>query len=214
MQSASYIYSRCPDYLSSDCVTYVGPSIPCLNICTNQTVTQVESAIANSLCTLIGETDMSAIQIPQCLLTLWGTAEPTIKTLFALLLEDACNQQASISSLQNQISTIDPLVTIDYKCCSANPCVTTGTVKLSVDLQNLVNCLCDLNSQIETIKADINELNQSIISNSNAITYLSNTQTTIQNITTTTASGLQSLTNTVNCIKSALIAQGINVSNC
>jgi hypothetical protein len=163
-QSASYIYSRCPQYLSSECVTYQGLPIECLNICTGQTLTQVESSIAHSLCTLIGETDMNSVKIPECLQTLWGTTEPTIKSIFALLLEDACNQQAAISSIQNQIDTIDPLVTVDYKCCSKNSCVTTGEVKLSVALQNILNCLCDLNRQMQNFDDQIATINRQITS--------------------------------------------------
>jgi len=217
MQSASYIYNRCQPLVSTDCVTWTGLPIPCLGICTNDSLTAIENKIATALCTLIGETDMSSVTIPQCLQTLWGTTEPSIKNLFALLLEDACAQQSSLDALQNQVNTIDPLVTVDYRCCSANSCVTTGTVKLSVALQNIINCLCDLNTQISGFNQQISTLTSSINSLNQQIGTINQFITTQTNTNSTFATAIQSLENSNSCIKSNITAASsfpINLGTC
>ena len=51
---------------------------------------------------------------------------------------------------------------MDYKCCSENPCVTTGTVTLSVALQNIINCLCEQKALIVELENKVNTLNTTV----------------------------------------------------
>ena len=217
MTSSSYTYDVCQPFVSSQCVSWQGPPIPCLNICTGQSLTQTQTAIANSICTLLGDVDMSTITIPQCLVTLWGTQSPSILNLFGLLLQEACIQNTTLSSLQSQITNIDPLVTVDYQCCATNPCVTTGTVTLSVALQNIINCLCTLNSQVASFNNDIANLT-SITNNLNQqlgiINNFINTQTTLNS---TLSASIQALQTADDCIINGVTtatAFPINLSSC
>lgn len=197
---SSYTYDRCQPQLSSECVVWVGNPIPCLNICTGQSLTQTQTAIANSICTLLGDVDMSTITIPQCLVTLWGTQSPSILNLFSLLLQEACIQNTTLSSLQSQITNINPLVTVDYQCCATNPCVTTGTVTLNVALQNIINCLCDLNSQVANFNNEINTLTTGLNSLNAQVATINqfiNTQTTLNS---TLSSSIQALQTRATCI--------------
>lgn len=141
-------FYNCPDVLTSDCVSYQGPEIPCLGICPGMKLTSTQVFIAEKLCELVGETNVSTIILPPCLLTAWGTRDKTILEFILFLLEESCNLQSQIDTLNTDLSTFEPMVTVDYKCCADSPCVTVGTVTVSEAIQNVLNCLCDLKSNL------------------------------------------------------------------
>jgi hypothetical protein len=138
-------FINCPqDVTTTNCVSYQGESIPCLNICRGDSVTYVENAIAVALCKLITETDMSNVVLPPCLIEAWNTRDKTILEFIKFLLEESCTLQSQIDALNTELATFQPMVTVDYKCCSDSPCVTVGTVTVTEALQNIINCLCNV----------------------------------------------------------------------
>ena len=138
-------FINCPqDVTTTNCVSYQGESIPCLNICRGDSVTYVENAIAVALCKLITETDMSNVVLPPCLIEAWNTRDKTILEFIKFLLEESCTLQGQIDALNTELATFQPMVTVDYKCCSDSPCVTVGTVTVTEALQNIINCLCNV----------------------------------------------------------------------
>jgi hypothetical protein len=148
-------FNRCDPKISSDCVIWGYPPIPCLGICTNDSLTEMQYKFAENLCKVIGLTDLSSVTIPDCLVQAWGTQDKTILNLINILLENTCDNTNSINTINSTIQNLDPLVTVDYKCCSTNPCVTTGTVRLSVALENIISCICTQNSVIQQLQSDI-----------------------------------------------------------
>jgi hypothetical protein len=141
-------FYNCPDVITSDCVSYQGPEIPCLEICPGMKLTTVQVSIAEKLCELVGATNVSTIVLPPCLVTAWGTRDKTILEFILFLLEESCNLQSQIDTLNTDLSTFEPMVTVDYKCCADSPCVTVGTVTVSEAIQNVLNCLCELKSDL------------------------------------------------------------------
>src|SRR6185437_7292861 len=92
--------NRCPDGgTTTDCVQYVGPDIPCLNIQSGCVLTQIECQIANQLCLLVGETNVSTVVIPACFTTAWGSTNPTILNFFNFILSQACLQQVLLNDV-------------------------------------------------------------------------------------------------------------------
>jgi hypothetical protein len=141
-------FYNCPEVITTDCIPYIGPEIPCLGVCPNMKLSTVQISIAEKLCELVGETNVSTIVLPPCLLTAWGTRDKTILEFILFLLEESCNLQSQIDTLNTDLSTFEPMVTVDYKCCADSPCVTVGTVTVSEAIQNVLNCLCDLKSNL------------------------------------------------------------------
>jgi len=111
-------------------------------------LTTVQVSIAEKLCELVGETNVSTIVLPPCLVTAFGTRDKTILEFILFLLEESCNLQSQIDNLNTDLSIFEPMVTVDYKCCADSPCVTVGTVTVSEAIQNILNCLCDLKSDL------------------------------------------------------------------
>ena len=141
-------FYNCPDVITSDCVSYQGPEIPCLDICPGMKLTTVQVSIAEKLCELVGETNVSSIVLPSCLVTAWATKDKTILEFIQFLLEESCNLQSQIDTLNTELTTFEPMVTVDYKCCADSPCVTVGTETVTEAIQNVLNCLCNLKSNL------------------------------------------------------------------
>jgi len=53
----------CPDVISSNCVTYNGPDIPCLGLCKGGSITPVMYDTAIKLCGLISQLDLFQSQL-------------------------------------------------------------------------------------------------------------------------------------------------------
>jgi hypothetical protein len=72
--------------VSSDCVVWQGPNIPCLNLCNGDTVSSVVYKVAEKLCLIKDELDLSELDL-SCLLTFCTNVgpAPTTKTLSAVL---------------------------------------------------------------------------------------------------------------------------------
>lgn len=144
-------YDRCPDVLSGKCVSYQGAPIPCLKLCTGDSISYVQEQVALKLCELVGLTDMSNVVIPSCLITAWSTNDYTILNLIQTLLNNSCNLQSQIDNINTELSTFDPMITVEWKCCSTAPCYVNPTIKVSEAIQSIIDCIC-------LVKADVSSL--------------------------------------------------------
>ncbi len=72
--------------VSSNCVVWQGPDIPCINLCTGDTVSSVVYKVANSLCTIQSSWDLSDLDL-SCLLEFCSSVgpAPTTRTLSTVL---------------------------------------------------------------------------------------------------------------------------------
>lgn len=142
---------RCPNSVTSDCVTYVGDDIPCLNICNGDLLTEVQNAIATKLCELVRGVDMSSVTIPDCIKVAWGTQDETILNFIQFLLDAHCTQQTLLEGMATAITQADPIFTLTYNCCG-NGCITGAQLTVSNHLQKIIDCLCDTISRVETLE--------------------------------------------------------------
>lgn len=169
-------FSRCSSTLSSECVIYQGNPVQCLSICTGDTITQVEQAILDQLCVLTGLIDLNDLIIPACLISAFSTKDKNLFNSIQILLDSVCQNTTDIDTLEANLDTLDPLVDVDFRCCSNNPCVTTGVVRLSVALENILSCLCtqadlvaSLQAQLASYQTQINSLTTQYQNLTNAI---------------------------------------------
>lgn len=148
---------KCPDNTTTDCVKWVGKDIPCLDICYGDSLTELQNEVAEKLCELVGDVDMSTVVIPACLLSAWNGLEQdkTILNLFNFAFQTACQQQVTINNLP---TTNNPIITLDYKCCADSPCFESVTVTISTHLQQIINCICELKTKVTELEATVNSL--------------------------------------------------------
>ena len=202
-ETANYLYTRCPEVVSTNCITYQGADIPCLGICKGSNLSVVEMAIANRLCELSDLTDATTITVPACIIAAWnaGQEDKTILNLLQFALDQICVLQEEIDVLQ---TPVEPNVTLDYACCSTNPCVTTGTVTLSVALQNIITCICGLKSEVSTLESTVQSLQSEVIILNAQINDPTNGIGALQNQLTTQQLTINNLQKDIICILSVV----------
>lgn len=202
-ETANYLYTRCPEVVSTNCITYQGADIPCLGICKGSNLSVVEMAIANRLCELSDLTDATTITVPECIIAAWnaGQKDKTILNLLQLALDQICVLKAEITVLQ---TPVEPKVTLDYACCSTNSCVTTGKVTLSVALQNIITCICGLKSEVSTLESTVQSLQSEVIILNAQINDPTNGIGALQNQLTTQQLTINNLQKDIICILSVV----------
>jgi len=201
MTRSSLSLETCPP-TTTNCVSWQGPDIPCLGITTGCSITPIMQTFATNICTLVGEVDMSSIIIPACLTQAWATQDPTILNFINLLLQESCTLQSEIDTINTTLVGFNPLITVDFSCCSNNPCVVTGTVTLSQALENIITCICgvvntndNLQSQINDLTSRTNTLTNSVANQQTQITTITNNYTALFSLVTALQSQVDCLNN-------------------
>lgn len=144
---------RCAFPTTTNCIEWQGEDIPCLGICAGDTLTELETAIANKVCELVGLTDMTNVVIPCELEIAFGTRDKVILEYINYLLEIACAQKAAIELLPD---TNNPIVTLNYCCCNEGQgCDNSVELSLSEHIQKVLNCLCELRSEFDAFKLSV-----------------------------------------------------------
>jgi len=165
-ESSSTSYTRCNPPISTNCTFYQGDSKVCNNdstftICKGDSLTSIQQTFFEKICKLIGDVDLSKINVPACLKEAWDNSDPSILNYISFLLEQHCLLKESISNIVESQETLDPLVTICLACCSESNCTGTTTIKLSQALTEIVQCLCNAKAEIETLKTNLITLTES-----------------------------------------------------
>jgi len=156
-ETSSYNYNSSPIKATTNTVLYVGKAIPCLGICTNTRLTTVQVAIAEKLCEVVGDIDMSTVTIPTCLVDAWGNEDETILNLFNFLLSQHCALSSQVDNIANgstQIENFDPSFIVDYGCCLTD-CITSTNLKLSEHIENIITCLCQTKTDLTLLRTDL-----------------------------------------------------------
>ena len=141
--------------ISSNCVIWQGPDIPCIKLCTGDTITVVVYALALQLCNIVDQVNISTLNL-SCLNITTGT--PTnINDLLQILINKICE----LNNVQ-----VPSGRTITDSCptnCIVNvaECLRTGsqtTMKLLDYVQLIGNELCSIITQINSINSSISNL--------------------------------------------------------
>jgi hypothetical protein len=144
--------------VSSNCVIWQGPNIPCIKLCTGDTVTDVVYELAKQLCTILDQVNISTVDLSCLKLT---TGKPTnIKALLQILIDKICalnNVPAASSSPTRGVSdTIVPVAA----CLQTN---NQTTMKLTDYVQLIGNKICSILNDITNINSSITNLTTRVI---------------------------------------------------
>jgi hypothetical protein len=139
--------------VSSNCVIWQGPNIPCIKLCTGDTITDVVHALATQLCNIVDETNISTLDL-SCLNI--GTGRPSnINQLLQILIDKICE-------LNNVTPTTPKRGSCPTDCIvPVAACLQTGgqtTMKLLDYVQLIGNTICSLLDSITTINNSITDL--------------------------------------------------------
>jgi hypothetical protein len=139
--------------VSSNCVIWQGPTIPCINICQGDSVSDVVAALATELCTLLDQTNVTNYDLTCLGVTSCGPQD--FQALIQLLIDKICELNGlPVNELQSTSACPDCLV-------SVAPCfVENGqtTMQLIDYVQMIANKICDLIAQIADLQTQIDNL--------------------------------------------------------
>ena len=141
--------------VSSNCIIWQGPDIPCIKLCTGDTITNVVYELALQLCEITGQVNISTLDL-SCLKITTGTPA-NLNDLLQILINKIC--------ALNNIPV--PAGSTNSDGCPTNcvvdvaECLRTGTqttMKLLDYVQLIGNRICSILTQITSINSSISNL--------------------------------------------------------
>jgi hypothetical protein len=144
--------------ISSNCVIWQGPDIPCIKLCAGDTVSDVIASLGQELCTIMDQLNISNYDL-ECI-GIAGCPPSDIKTLIELLISKVCD-------LNNTPQT-DTRSTGNCPDCvvSVAPCFVQGTqstMQLVDYVQMIANRVCAIVTEILAINNQLQEVNNTLI---------------------------------------------------
>lgn len=162
---------NCPK-ISTSCVIWQGPNIPCINLCAGDSIDQVVFKLATLLCDITENIlDVSSLEF-SCFIQQGVQNPETLPQLLQLIINKVCNLEASInSSGTSSGSTSKPGSSESY--VSLPPCLyftnTDGDLVTSLPVTEYSSYLA---TTICVIILDINSIKNSIIQINGRLTTL------------------------------------------
>ena len=138
--------------ISSNCVVWQGPDIPCIELCTGDTVSDVVSAMATELCTILDTLKVSNYDLTCFNLQACGPQD--FQALIQFLIEKICENEG-ITPETKDIPTCPDCVV------SVAECFVTGnqtTMQLVDYVQLIGEKVCSLITEISLINTQITDI--------------------------------------------------------
>lgn len=145
--------------ISSNCVIWQGPDIPCIKLCAGDTVSDVVFKLATELCAIMETLDVTNYDLSCFNLVACGPND--FQALIQFLIEQICSLQTEVTTVldpatspivnQTKSSSADTLVTVA-------PCFVIGTttvMTVSEYAQAIGTRVCSIVDQITIINAQI-----------------------------------------------------------
>jgi hypothetical protein len=146
--------------ISSNCVIWQGPDIPCIKLCKGDTISDVIDKLAKELCNImelldVNGYDLSCFDLASC-------KPQNIQELIQFLIERICALEAVDAA-----AAATPSTTVSTRSTSADtlvtvaPCFVVGTttvMPVSEYAQVIGTRVCNIIDQINTINLQINDL--------------------------------------------------------
>jgi hypothetical protein len=155
--------------ISSNCVIWQGPDIPCIKLCRGDTVSDVIHKLATELCNIMDLLDVNGYDL-SCF-DLVGCKPTNIQELIQFLIERICAIEdvdaglVAENNLGRRSTSADTLVTVA-------PCFVVGTTTVMTVTEYAIamgTAICGLIDQIALINVQLNTLNIRVTTLENAI---------------------------------------------
>jgi hypothetical protein len=152
--------------ISSNCVIWQGPDIPCIKICNGDTVSDIVYQLGTELCTIMEQLNVSNYDLSCFNLT--ACPPEDFQALIQLLIDKIC--EANGITVDTPKSSGCPDCVVGVADCFVQG--TTITMQLVDYVQMIANRVCSIISEIESINNQISVIN----------TTLNDLQTQIDNL--------------------------------
>lgn len=145
--------------VSSNCIIWAGPSIPCINLCTGDTISDVTYKLATELCGILDylnvqNYDLACFNLAAC-------GPNNFQELLQFLIDRICAIENVPASVATSTSTAINTKSADVAnyLMSAAPCFGGGTVTLVDYIQQAATQICNIFVEINIINSGISDLN-------------------------------------------------------
>ena len=138
--------------ISSNCVVWQGPDIPCIELCTGDTVSDVVSAMATELCTVLDTLKVSNYDLTCFNLQACGPQD--FQALIQFLIEKICENEGLTPATKDAPTCPDCVV-------SVAECFVTGTqttMQLVDYVQLIGERVCSIITEISLINTQITDI--------------------------------------------------------
>lgn len=159
--------------ISSNCVVWQGPDIPCINLCTGDSVSDVVAKLATELCTLLDQTSLTNLDL-SCLNLASQDVPTDFSELQQLIIDELCALRGRCTALEDDGggSGSSSTVTATLPGC-LQPTINNDLITvLPIDeyAELVAAKVCTLISDITTIKSTLTSHNVRITTLENAAT--------------------------------------------
>ena len=151
--------------ISSNCVIWQGPDIPCIKLCTGDTISDVVFKLATELCTIMDQLKVSNYDLT-CL-NLNACPPDDFQALIQLLIDKVCELNGIPTGTEKSAGCPDCVISVAQCLKEADPSL-PATMQLIDYVQMLAGKIC-------SILSDINIINSQITNLDNRVTILENT---------------------------------------
>lgn len=157
---------------SSNCITWQGPDIPCINICHGDNVSEVVYKLATELCDVLDQTNLQNLDL-SCLQLAADDVPETFTELNQLIINELCSLGGRCDSLEggsggstSTDTTVQFAACLQYNDPATGLPVTEGPVS---DYAVLIgNKLCDIVTRVSTIETTLTQHDSRITTLENA----------------------------------------------
>lgn len=139
--------------ISSNCVIWQGPAIPCIKLCTGDTVSDVVFQLATELCTIIDQLNVSNYDL-SCF-TSSACPPANFQALIQYLINQICASQGITVDTTKTTSTCPDCVVTVAPCFVQG---TTTTMQLVDYVAMIGNKICSLVTELASLQGQINSL--------------------------------------------------------
>ena len=138
--------------ISSNCVVWQGPDIPCINLCTGDSVSDVVSAMGTELCTILDTLNVSNYDLTCFNLQACGPED--FQALIQFLITQICELQGVTTPPTKESDCPDCVVSV-AKCFVTG---TQTTMQLVDYVQLIGERVCSIITEISLINAQITDI--------------------------------------------------------
>lgn len=170
-KNASYRKDTCAE-TSSNCVIWEGPDLPCIQLCSGDSVSDAVFKFATEYCTFKDSLDLSDFDLG-CLFEACQACpapDKSIANIFALLRDKVCTLEEIVENL-NPTTVVDPEpFNVNLKCLA----VTDGSGNILNDdsqdeqVQAIIDAVCDTKDDVELLQNQVEDHEERITALENA----------------------------------------------
>ena len=150
--------------ISSNCVIWQGPDIPCIKLCTGDTISDVIFKLATELCTIMDTLDIKNYDLSCFNLAACPPAD--FQALIQFLIEQICSSQGIDTTRSSPVSTCPDCVVTVASCFIVG---NQSTMQLVDYVTMIGNRICSIITDITELQNQIDNINIRVTALENAV---------------------------------------------